>query len=107
MIRIAHNKYIAHGNFYTGTTDHKLRLLKKGEAGGSQSFIPNNEELEFYKNMPTVWDETKVLEGKIGEFATLVRKSANDWFLGSLTGKQGKKIEIKLNSFEVNSNYYL
>ncbi len=78
---------------------------KTGGAGDSQDFIPNNEELEFYKNMPTVWDETKVLEGKIGEFGTIVRKSGEDWFLGSLTGKQGKDLEIKLNFLEANANY--
>ncbi|MCP3928351.1 MAG: glycoside hydrolase family 97 protein [Bacteroidetes bacterium] len=78
---------------------------KKGGAGDSQDFIPNNKELEFYKNMPTVWDETKVLEGKIGAFATIVRKSGEDWFLGSLTGKHGKKIEIKLDFLDANANY--
>ena len=32
---------------------------------------------EFFKQIPTVWDDTKVMEGKIGEFATIARKFLN------------------------------
>jgi alpha-glucosidase len=78
---------------------------KKGGAGSAEGFIQNDRELEFYKIMPTVWDETKVLEGEIGKYATLVRKSGNDWFLGSLTGNQGKSIEINLGFLDASTNY--
>jgi alpha-glucosidase len=35
--------------------------------------------------MTTVWDEKKVLKGKIGECATIDRRTDDEWFLGSLT----------------------
>jgi len=65
---------------------------KKGGAGDSDGFIKNHPELEFYKNLPTVWDETKVLEGEIGKFATIARRSGDDWFLGSLTANHNKSV---------------
>ena len=37
---------------------------QKGGAGSSAGFIQNDPELEFYKNLPTIWDETKVIEGE-------------------------------------------
>jgi alpha-glucosidase len=70
---------------------------KKGGAGDSDGFIKYHPELEFYKKLPTVWDETRVLEGKIGEFATIVRRSGNDWFLGSLTANQQKLVKLNLD----------
>jgi len=89
---------------------------KKGGAGSSQGFIMNHPELEFFANMPTVWDETKVLEGEISEYGTVVRRSGNNWFLGSLTGenphtlkfkpdflKAGEKYEAKIYSFDPDS----
>lgn len=68
---------------------------KKGGAGSSQGFIMNHPELEFFAHMPTVWDETKVLEGEISRYATIVRRSGNDWFLGSLTGENPHTLQFK------------
>lgn len=78
---------------------------KKGGAGSSDGFIKNVPELEFFKSLPTVWDETKVLEGEIGKFATIVRRSNADWFLGSLTGKVQKPLRLKLDFLEPGAKY--
>lgn len=78
---------------------------KKGGAGDSDGFIKNHPELEFYKNMPTVWDESKVLEGEIGKYATVVRRSGNDWFLGSLTGNEQRKCTIDFNFLDAGADY--
>ena len=78
---------------------------KKGGAGDSDGFIKNHPELEFYKLLPTVWDETKILEGKIGEFATIARRSGNDWFLGSLTANQQKKCSVDFSFLETGAFY--
>lgn len=78
---------------------------KKGGAGSSDGFIRNNSELDFFKNMPTVWDETKVLEGEIGKFATIVRRSGDDWFLGSLTGKVINNLQLNLNFLDESQKY--
>jgi len=78
---------------------------KKGGAGDSDGFIKNHPELEFYKNLPTVWDETKVLEGEIGKFATIARRSGDDWFLGSLTANQNKSVLINPDFLQKGLDY--
>ncbi len=78
---------------------------KKGGAGDSDGFIKNNPELEFYKLLPTVWDETEILEGKVGEFATIARRSGNDWFLGSLTANQARRCSFDFSFLESGINY--
>ena len=78
---------------------------KKGGAGSSDGFIQNHPELEFFKNLPTVWDDTKVLEVEIGKFATIVRRSGNDWFLGSLTGNVQNSFQLKTDFLNPSEKY--
>lgn len=42
-------------------------------------------ELEFWKEMPTVWDDSKVLQGEIGQYMTVARKTGDSWFVGTIT----------------------
>ncbi|MFV0590516.1 MAG: glycoside hydrolase family 97 N-terminal domain-containing protein [Draconibacterium sp.] len=76
-----------------------------GGVPGSNGFIVKTPELEFFKNMPAVWDDTKVLEGKMGEYATLVRKTGNDWFLGSLTGENPHTLQLNLSFLDPGKKY--
>ncbi len=78
---------------------------RKGGAGGNEGFIMMHPELEFYKNMPTVWDETKVLEGEIGKFATIARRSEDDWFLGSLTGEESHSLKLNMDFLKHGETY--
>jgi alpha-glucosidase len=78
---------------------------RTGGAGSSEGYIQNHPELEFFKNLPTVWDETRVIEGEIGDYATIARKSGSDWFLGSLTGNAGKNVQLYLDFLEPNASY--
>jgi hypothetical protein len=37
-----------------------------------------------------------VLNGQIGDFVTVARRSAGDWFVGSMTGEQPQTLSIPL-----------
>jgi alpha-glucosidase len=76
-----------------------------GGVPGAMGFIENDPELDFFRQMPTVWDDTKVLEGKIGEYATIARKAGDEWFLGSLTGPEPRTIELDLSFLDAGTNY--
>ena len=76
-----------------------------GGVPGGKGFIQNVPELNFFKEVPTVWDDTKVLGGKIGEYATVVRKSGTDWYLGSLTGNKPKVVKLNLDFLDLGTNY--
>ncbi len=53
--------------------------------------------LDFLKVVPTLWDDTKVLKGKPGEYIITARKSGNQWFLGAMTNSEAREIEISLD----------
>lgn len=78
---------------------------KRGGAGGAEGFIPEIEDLQFYKQIPTVWDETKVIDGYPGQFAIVARRSGDTWFVGCLVGSEPKSIEISLNFLEQGTVY--
>jgi alpha-glucosidase len=61
-------------------------------------------ELSFYDALPTVWDNTKVLEGKIGEYGTIARKSGDNWFIGSLTD-QPRKLTLNLSFLDKRAKF--
>lgn len=62
-------------------------------------------ELDFFKALPTVWDETKILEGEPGEFVTIVRKKEGSWFLGSVNGTRERKATWKFSFLDPNKKY--
>jgi alpha-glucosidase len=45
----------------------------------------NQPGLEFLRVVPTVWDETKVLDGAVGEHIVIARRSGSRWFVGGMT----------------------
>ncbi|HWM08905.1 MAG TPA: glycoside hydrolase family 97 protein [Solirubrobacteraceae bacterium] len=53
-------------------------------------------ELEFLERVPTTWDDTKVLNGRIGDHVTVARRSGHDWFAGSLTDEQDRTLSVPL-----------
>jgi alpha-glucosidase len=62
---------------------------------------PRNYEgqpgLEFLRVVPTVWDDTKVINGEVGEYITMARKSGEKWFVGAMTNWTGRSLEIGLD----------
>ena len=65
--------------------------------------LPNaykgEQELDFWKHCPTVWDESKALQGEIGEYIVQARRTGNDWFVGAMTGLQARDITLNTADF--------
>ncbi len=45
--------------------------------------------------VPATWDETKVLDGKIGEYVVIARRRGTEWFVGAMTDG-ARKLTIPL-----------
>lgn len=54
---------------------------------------------QFIKDVPTDWEETKVINGEIGDYVTIARLERNgyDWYLGSLTDENAREFTIQLD----------
>jgi alpha-glucosidase len=62
-------------------------------------------ELMFFDELYTVWDDTKVLEGSIGEFVSIARRKGNKWFVGSITNNDPRKFEFSLDFLDPDKEY--
>jgi alpha-glucosidase len=52
------------------------------------------EELKFWKDCPTTFDESTALDGMPGEYIIQARRSGNEWYVGAMTNTQARTITI-------------
>jgi alpha-glucosidase len=52
---------------------------------------------DFLKNIPTTWDETKVIDAKVKEYITIARRKDNVWYVGTITNNEARQLSIPLS----------
>jgi alpha-glucosidase len=52
--------------------------------------------LEFLRDLPTVWDETVVLEGEVGKSTVIARRSGERWYLAAMNGEEAAHLQAPL-----------
>jgi alpha-glucosidase len=52
---------------------------------------------EFIERVPTVWNETKVLNGEPAKYITIARQHGETWYLGSMTNWDSRDLEVALD----------
>ena len=57
----------------------------------------NQAGTDFLEVVPTVWDDTRVLDGVVGRQLVMARRSGDDWFLGALTDHNARDIPVRLD----------
>jgi alpha-glucosidase len=64
-----------------------------------ENYAKHMDAFQFIKDVPTDWNESRVLNGEVGDFVTLVRqdRNSNDWYLGAITDENARKLEVKLD----------
>src|SRR3954447_3870707 len=51
----------------------------------------------FIQHAAATWDDTRVLSGEPGEYIVMARRSGKEWFVGSLTNRSGREIDVPLD----------
>jgi alpha-glucosidase len=46
--------------------------------------------------IPTTWDETRCLAGKVGELIVIARRHGSEWWVGAMGGREARAVEIPL-----------
>ena len=62
------------------------------------------ESLEFLRAVPSTWDDTVPLDGKIAEYVAVARRSGKDWYAGAMSNWTARDLEIDL-SFLPSGNF--
>ena len=53
--------------------------------------------MELLGSIPTTWDETNIIDGKVGEYIVTARKKGEKWFIGGMTDWSARDINIKFD----------
>jgi alpha-glucosidase len=85
-----------------GTRAHQLAMYVVFESELSMlsdypEIYDHNPEMEFLEKVPTVWDETKVVNGEPAKYVTIARRHGSDWFLGAMANWDARDLEVPLS----------
>jgi len=53
--------------------------------------------MELLGSIPTTWDDTRILDGKVSEYILTARKKNSSWFIGGMTSWTARDLSIPLN----------
>lgn len=87
------------------TNAHELALTVVFEsgilhfAGGPKEYLDLPEAPKtFLKEVPVVWDETKLLMGEPGQYLVVARRHGDQWYIAGLNGeKSGRDVDVPLS----------
>ena len=60
------------------------------------AYLHEKECTEFIAAIPTVWDETRILGGRLGEYIVTARRKGSTWYVGGITDWTPRDVEIDL-----------
>ncbi len=96
----------------SGTRCHQLAMYVVFEsplqmlADNPSNYYREPECMIFLKEVPTVWDDTKVLKAKVGDYLAVARRSGEKWFVGAMTNWAERDLDLNFN-FLPEGNYKL
>ncbi len=72
-----------------------------------ENYEKNPEPFQFIKDVAVDWEDTRVLNGEIGDFVTIARKDRNsdEWFLGSVTDEHPRVLTAPLGFLDPGRRY--
>ncbi|MGD8174764.1 glycoside hydrolase family 97 N-terminal domain-containing protein [Marinimicrobium sp. ARAG 43.8] len=62
-------------------------------------------EIAFFEAVPTIWDDTQVLSGDIGQHIVTARRSDEDWFVGAITNNDAREVTVNFDFLDRNETY--
>ncbi len=86
-----------------GTRSHQLAMYTIFEAplqmlsDNPTTYMREKESTDFIAAVPTTFDETVALDGKVGEYVSIARRKGGTWFAGAMTNWDAREIKIDLS----------
>jgi alpha-glucosidase len=87
----------------SGTRCHQLGMYVIFEsplqmlADNPSNYYREPECMEFLEVVPSVWDDTKALDGKVGDYVMIARRSGDTWYVGAMTDWDARTLDLNLN----------
>jgi alpha-glucosidase len=63
-------------------------------ADAPSSYLKETEVMEFLAPVPSVWDETVVLDAKYSDYVVVARRNGDTWYVGAMTDWTARDLEV-------------
>lgn len=89
-----------------GTRCHQLAMYVIYESplqmlsDNPSNYYKEPECTAFISKIPVIWEETKVLEGEVGEYVLIARRNGDNWYIGGMTNWEERSFQIDLSFLE-------
>ncbi|MDX2414107.1 MAG: glycoside hydrolase family 97 protein [Bacteroidales bacterium] len=86
-----------------GTRVHQMAMYIVYEsplqmlADNPVNYRREQESTDFITSVPTVWDEMKVLEAKVGDYLVIARRKGEEWFIGAMTDWDSRSFDLDMS----------
>ena len=86
-----------------GTRVHQLAMFVAYESplqmfsGNPSDALVEPDYMTFLSSLPTTWDETRVVDAKLGDYLVIARKKGHDWYLAAMTDWTARELEAELS----------
>jgi alpha-glucosidase len=83
-----------------GTRCHQLAMYVVFESplqmlsDSPSNYLREPEIMDFLGPVPSEWDETKVLDGRIAQYVAVARRYGKDWYVGAMTNWSPRELEL-------------
>src|SRR5688572_13891623 len=57
-------------------------------------YMKEQECTDFIARIPTTFDETVAMDGKVGEYAVIARRKANTWYVGAMSNWDARELTL-------------
>lgn len=89
-----------------GTEAHQLAMYVVYESplqmlcDSPSNYRREPDAMAFLSKVPTVWDETRVLDARVGDYVVVARRNGKEWYLGAMTDWSPRRLEVSLDFLE-------
>jgi alpha-glucosidase len=95
-----------------GTRCHQLAMYVVYEsplqmlADSPSNYLRELEAMEFLAAVPTEWDQSVALDGKISQYVAIARRNGSDWYVGAMNNWTGRELDLDF-SFLPEGNFQM
>jgi len=96
-------KIVFHAPMSLGTRSHQLAMYVVYEsplqmlADSPSNYLAEPDAMELLGPVPSTWDETRVLDARIGDYVVVARRKGKEWWLGAMTDWTPRELAVDLS----------
>jgi alpha-glucosidase len=91
----------AHSLAMAVITESPMQMLSDAQP----LYYRERECTEFLTQIPVEWDEIVPIDGKVGDYAALARRSGNSWYVAAITDWTPRTMEIRFDFLDEGKTY--